>query len=124
MIKYIRAGNGIAEIDFSEKENRFCYFTTKGWIDKTKVTKESENLEDLFDAYVTYDVNNGYDFFTEKGWDETYPFEDDLKELKNNTLWVMNNRPDLEPALYGAIWTDKGLKYVAKINKNGEWELI
>lgn len=88
------------------------------------VVKESDNIEDLVDGYVTYDVNNGYDFFTEKGWDETYPFENNLKEEKNNTLWVMNNRPDLEPALYGAIWTNKCLMFVAKINKDGEWELI
>ena len=26
--------------------------------------------------------------------------------------------------IYGAIWTDKGLKYVAKMNSNGELELL
>ena len=26
--------------------------------------------------------------------------------------------------LYGAIWTDKGLIYVAKLNERGEWKLL
>lgn len=26
--------------------------------------------------------------------------------------------------VYGAIWTDKGLKYVAKMNEKGEFELL
>ena len=26
--------------------------------------------------------------------------------------------------VYGAIWTDKGLKYVAKLNKKGDFELL
>ena len=26
--------------------------------------------------------------------------------------------------IYGAIWTDKGLIYVAKMNEEGEWELL
>lgn len=31
---------------------------------------------------------------------------------------------DLYFNIYGAIWTDKGLIYVAKVNEKGEWELI
>lgn len=31
---------------------------------------------------------------------------------------------DLEYNIYGAIWTDKGLIYVAKMNEKGELELL
>lgn len=131
MLKYIRTKMfQILEVTKKEEDTSFkdaywykCKHTRYG-MHSDFVIKESDNLEDLFDAYVTYDINNEYDFFTKKDWDEPYPFEEDLKEIKNNTLWVMNNRPDLEPMLYGAIWTNKGLTYVAYMNKDGEWELI
>ena len=41
--------------------------------------------------------------------------------LRTNKMQV--NSPQIK-SIYGAIWTDKGLIYVAKMGKNGELELI
>ena len=39
----------------------------------------------------------------------------DFRELDMN---------DIQKGIYGAIWTDKGLIYVAKMNEKGELELL
>lgn len=46
----------------------------------------------------------------------------------NNSKWqyeLLKKKADLDKCdIYGAIWTDKGLIYVAKMNDKGELELI
>lgn len=42
-----------------------------------------------------------------------------LYELKSEDF-----KEDVKDIVYGAIWTDKGLIYVAKMNEKGELELI
>lgn len=42
-----------------------------------------------------------------------------IKSLSKD-LWILK---DCE-SIYGAIWTDEGLIYVAKLNDEGEFELI
>ena len=35
--------------------------------------------------------------------------------------------PDFDPEqeqVYGGVWTDKGLVFIAKKNKKGEWEIL
>ena len=44
-----------------------------------------------------------------------------------HTFWRIVDKNDLfleDYDWYGAIWTDKGLIYVAKMNSNGELELL
>lgn len=56
----------------------------------------------------------GYGGYKSKKEDFKDLFENDFnEEIKNGT-----------GKLYGAIWTDKGLIYVAKMNKKGELELL
>lgn len=62
------------------------------------IIKESDNLEDLFDEYV---------------------FENVLGKILN-----MKKFPEDCSRYYGAIWTNKGLIYVARMNKDGEWEIL
>lgn len=71
------------------------------------VIKESQNLEDLCDEFILVD-------------DNSHTLERDLKELTRYKKYVGGNYG----IVYGAIWTYEGLIYVAKINKDGEWELI
>lgn len=71
------------------------------------VVKESDNLEELFDEFVLVDNNS-------------HTLERDLKELTRYKMYVGGNNG----IIYGAIWTYEGLKYVAKMNKYGELELI
>ena len=65
------------------------------------VAKESDNIEELFDCYVDY--HEGY-----------------------NADFMRINRPVKRHGheIYGAVWTDKGLIYVAKMNEKGEWALL
>lgn len=92
---------------------RHTIFDTKSFIDLTSKKyvneciqsgfKTSDNLEDLCDDFVM--INNSC--FTKP---QIIDFIQ-LDMYKGETI-------------YGAIWTDKGLIYVAKLNENGELELI
>ena len=69
---------------------------------------------------------------------DKYPIADTIEELCDEFVIVGTNWQqiiDLESArynlkrpkelkVYGAIWTDKGLNYVAKMNDKGEFELL
>ena len=75
--------------------------------------RESENIEDLCDEFVVFDKEqpNGKLLYY-KGFEnlkkEFIDFEKDKEKV----------------VVYGAIWTDFGLKYVAKMNDKVELELI
>ena len=72
------------------------------WVKKKGVIKQADNIEELCDEFVIIGSN---------GKPQVYgPF--DLK------VWTTDN------VLYGAIWIDKGLIYVAKMNDKGELELL
>lgn len=69
----------------------------------------ADTIEELCDQFVLLDHNKVF-------------------LLANNNFSVIrdiwkNNR-DMEIYIYGAIWTDKGLIYVAKMNEKGELELL
>ena len=75
--------------------------------------RESENIEDLCDEFVVFDKEqpNGKLLYY-KGFEnlkkEFIDFEKDKEKV----------------VVFGAIWTDKGLIYVTKMNDKGELELI
>ena len=75
--------------------------------------RESENIEDLCDEFVVFDKEqpNGKLLYY-KGFEnlkkEFIDFEKDKEKV----------------VVCGAIWTDKGLIYVAKMNDKGELVLI
>ena len=69
------------------------------------ILKQSENLEELCDEFV--DDNQNY----------IIQNPNILKSIKRNQCLKDHN-------IYGAIWTEWGLKYVAKMNDRGELELI
>ncbi len=70
-------------------------------IDEEEIMKESDSIEELFDCFVDHDCGYGGRFLI----------------MKDSTL-----RPTHE--IYGAIWTDRGLIFAAKLNYFGRWELI
>jgi len=65
------------------------------------IVKQVDTIEELCDEFVVEDTQ-GLHYRT-----------DDFKGLENT-----GNK------IYGAIWTDKGLIYVAKMNDKGELELV
>ena len=73
--------------------------------------KVADTIEELCDIYVSvYENPLDNDFF----WAHTYtPME--VKNFYNRYI---------PKEVYGAIWTDKGLIYVAKMNPKGNLELL
>lgn len=69
--------------------------------------------------------------FIEKGeeFDKIEDAIDEVVELsygKHRLIWKEDD-PDFDPEqeqVYGGVWTDKGLIFVAKKNKNGKWEIL
>ena len=79
------------------------------WYSELDVIAKSENLAELCDEFVLFDKPfNTYGVF-------------DKKVI--NYKWLKEHRtiyPSKLCIIYGAIWTNKGLIYVAKMNDKGE----
>lgn len=117
-MKYIRTKDGIFERKFPNKEQQIsfdhktiepAYYTVKyDWIAKKDVIKQSDNPEDLCDEFV---------WVTPEG-------EHRIKPKTGDALWCLCCDYKQGHQIYGAIWTDKGLSYVMKMNERGNWELL
>ena len=113
-MKYIRTKDGrIIEVKrrrivfpiFPAGETRILFNDN---ILENDVIKESDNPEDLCDEFV---------WVTPEG-------EHRIKPKTGDALWYLCCDYKQGHQIYGAIWTDRGLKYVAKINEKGELELL
>ena len=95
-MKYIRTKDGIVEI---VKELSYCYLDKNGNEYLLDNQKTADTIEELCDEFVGI--------------------------RKDNTKELLRYRPNYKyVATYGAIWTDRGLIYVAKMNDKGELELL
>lgn len=96
--------NGVINngIKFVNKINGSYFF-----VQQDNILKQADTIEELCDEFVATLKNT-----------KPYIFKDgEYKELeKKPSEWL--------GTLYGAIWTDKGLIYIAKMNDKGELELI
>ena len=107
-MKYIRTNSEVYDIDdlyVCEELNGKPYATKNGgWcIYKDSIVKEADTIEELCDEFVIKGTRGRY-------------LGTPLQECE------LRNIPITQ--IYGAIWTDKGLIYVAKMNEKGELELI
>lgn len=100
MSKYVRTTDGIVESNQTVR--------------RSKVVKYGETIEKLCDRIVIHRTDI---IFLSEGHSK-YRFEEESEYLHKVT--------DVEISLgvYAAIWTDKGLIYVAKMNEKGEFELL
>lgn len=73
----------------------------------TDIIKQSDNIPELCDEFILKKIDQPKPFVY------TIYFTD-LQKYAKDRDWT----------IYGAIWTDKGLIYVAKMNDEGELELI
>ncbi len=120
MKKYIRTDKGVFEI-VKEDETEIYYFEKEEkvknndyyatFISKTKNLLQSDNLAKLCDEFVlkTTSKESGKSYYGLYYFTDIKHFQ--VKEGYKGT-W------------YGAIWTDKGLIYVAKMNEDGELVLL
>ena len=72
--------------------------------------RESEKLDELFDEFV-YVRNKP-------------SLEKPLTSLIRDISIIDKVRKKSNTTVYGCIWTEWGLKYVAKMNDKGDWELL
>ena len=105
---YIRTKNRIYQVE-SETCHKQGYYIDRYEEDvilKDQVIKQSENLEELCDKFVVIDK-------------ETKEVMNIVSFLEYAKLWS-----SCKYNIYGAIWTSKGLIYVAKMDDKGKLVLI
>ena len=105
---YIRTKNRIYQVE-SETCNKQGYYIDRYEEDvilKRQVIKQSENIEELCDRFVVMDK-------------ETKEVMNIVSFLEYAKLWSY-----CKYNIYGAIWTEWGLKYVVKLDDKGKLELI
>lgn len=125
-MKYIRTKEGIydtSNMKWCECSKQASYYKDKNYILYVPI-KTANTIEELCDEFVdTSELktsNTGgwlYDEFDSDNKCLVYYAEDERRTIP------LNEFDDLSK-IYGAIWTDKGLIYVAKMNKKGELELL
>ena len=118
-MSYIRTKDGVYKIDevkpyfLDEKQKLFINNELKVAINEQRVINQSENLEELCDCIIETKGHTGdYFHYTYTAFDEP---------SKERLLDDMINQ-DFE--VYYAIWTSKGLIYVAKMDNEGKLVLI
>lgn len=123
IMKYIRTKDGQVNEPYKYDNSRhayFCFPKNNEWTfyyDKD-VIKVADTIEELCDEFVIYTPN----MYSNMKAYLRYEFESKL----DRAIQDYENYKDIneEVYLFGAIWTDKGLIYVAKMNESGELELL
>lgn len=126
-MRYIRTKDGVYElISNLDNKNRMnvkakTYFSYV-LIAKSSIVAQDNTIEDLVDEYVFVDSIGS--FVITIDWCDKQKVEKSTVEFECMSL----SRPLKDclkrGTIYGAIWTDKGLIYVAKMNEKGELELL
>lgn len=123
---YIRTKDGVYEVEgrkFYDALKRKHYITTKGLaIKEDDIIKQSENLEELCDEFVLH-YGDTMQTSIPIPW-ATYERRDDNWQKHKEKLISELKKAERKATVYGAIWTNKGLIYVAKMNEKGELVLI
>ena len=89
------------------------------WLEynRTSIIKQTDTIEELCDEFVDIDNHDYYKISHKNGI--TYALSKTKRFLGNYDI-----RCKEIGQIMGAIWTDKGLIYVTKMNEKGELELL
>lgn len=129
-MKYIRTDKGVYEFTDEMCINKFGHIAYKDrpficvYGVGNKVIKQADTIEELCDEFVEeYPIYRGNEIVGKGHQYWTYSklansFYNDIDDYKDYDYFI-----DEEFNFYGAIWTNKGLIYVAKMNDKGELEL-
>lgn len=110
-MKYIRTKTKIETIETKLDNKELFDYLAQFDNYKDDLIKVADTIEEACDEFV---LVAPYRFRKPKTATE---LEKDLEEMK--CFYT-----DKDDTIYGAIWTDKGLIYVAKMNDEGELELL
>ena len=123
MSKYVRTRDGKVFAKLTWTMNGEKIIGDIGMYDlyqECDIEKEADTIEELCDEFVLIykqDQNTKYVCWKDEN-DDIYYIEHD------GDCCSFSSRDLDEYIIYGSIWTDKGLIYVAKMNDKGELELI
>ena len=128
IMRYIRTKDGIYDLEKSlfHQYNGIRVLTPycKQYEENPSLCKTADTIEELCDEFLDTSelktTNTGgwlYDEFDSDNKCLVYYAEDERRTIP------LNEFDDLSK-IYGAIWTEWGLKYVAKMNEKGELELL
>ena len=109
-MSYIRTKNGIFKAVDLYNDGNYV-----GVYNKKAILAKSDKLAELCDEFVI-EVKDKMPFVSSMFFINEKEQKEDIKALAEYYKGYKN--------LYGAIWTSKGLIYVAKINEDGELVLI
>ena len=115
---YIRTKDGVYEVEWNSCVEMWCDVKTyKGFILDSMISKVdyklSENLEELCDLFI--DEETKTIFHKHNGY---------VINWKTNMVYSLKALSESYHSVKGAIYTDEGLIYVAKMDENGDLELI
>ena len=149
MSKYIRTNDGIYEVgekvivepnnnpNISRFPNESGYYITRknflggidfNYVGESEIIKEAGTIEELCNEFVAHWKDDDKEFgingeYYKRNNDKRRYFQyENVDEMFLAISYYTGDSDRLN--IYGAIWTDKGLIYVAKMNKDGKLELI
>lgn len=116
-MKYIRTKNGKIHISYHDYQGFEKLWVCRKrhtlsdiyYVRRSNIVKQADTIEELCDCFVAVGKKHYV-------WDKQH--------CTNITLEQMQSYPISDFEIYGAIWTDKGLIYVAKMNDKGELKLL
>ena len=132
-MKYIRTEDGIFTLITKDDsifelngKKYYCVEERISSFEESKIIKQADTIEELCDEFVFLNKVEGLVDKTHVITFENMPnhhFTEPTTAEKMNYIYKRYDDDDLEN-IYGAIWTDKGLIFVAKMNDKGELELL
>lgn len=112
-MRFIRTKDGVYDtktVGSIRDENLKAWFISIKIINDDEIIKQADTIEELCDCFVIEWLPTKHrDIFT---------IDKYSKEVVKSCIGNSKTK------VYGAIWTDKGLIYVAKMNEKGVLELI
>jgi hypothetical protein len=119
-MKYIRTKNDVCTFEKYWLDNAtrktFHILITNEEAEDIEIINQADTIEELCDELVVHNPSNDGDFYP-KHFVYQNKWETMLKPMSD-----YQKSKGIE--IFGAIWTDKGLIYVAKMNEKGELELL
>ena len=110
-MKYVKTKEGIFEVEQKYRDLVSCGEKGINYYQGWKIKKQADSIEELCDGWVLESKAYTSGFFV-------------IYNTKENQERMKNFKLRKGETLFGAIWTDKGLIYVAKMNDKGELELL
>ena len=98
-----------------EQHGDTCEYKTEYISHNSQALKEADTIEELCDELVLKDLDTEMCFTMSAVH---------IQDIRDNWKNLMDNDYLKSHTIYGAIWTDKGLIYVAKMNEKGELKLL